>query len=77
MNPIGLMNMAMLYFQMNMGSSAQAKIVLKEGMDVLSVLTKAMSDKKITNAEKKALSKELREFSKSAIKMLDDITLPE
>ena len=77
MNPISLMNMAMLYFQLNMGSSSQAKVVLSEGMDVISVLTKAMKDNKITMAEKKALTKELREFSKAAIKMLDDITIVE
>ena len=67
----------MLYFQMNMGASGDAKVVLKEGMDVITVLTKAMKDKKITMAEKKALSKELKEFSKAAIKMLDDVTLPD
>ena len=77
MNPMSLMNMAMLYFQLNMGSSAQAKVVLSEGMDVVSVMTKAMKDNKITMAEKKALVKELREFSKAAIKMLDDITIVE
>ena len=35
-----------------------------------------MKDNKITMAEKKALVKELRQFSKVAIKTLDDITLP-
>ena len=66
----------MLYFQLNMGSSTQAKVVLKEGMDVISVMTKAMKDNKISATEKRALVKELREFSKAAIKMLDDITIP-
>ena len=36
-----------------------------------------MKDNKITNAEKKALTKELREFSKAAIKLLDDIKMPQ
>ena len=40
-------------------------------------LVAAMKDNKITNAEKKALAKELRQFSKAAITMLDNITLPE
>ena len=77
MNAISFMNIAMLYFKLNGGQSAEAKVVFKEGMDVINVLAAAMKDNKITNAEKKALVKELRQFSKAAIKMLDDITLPE
>ena len=34
MNPIAIMQMAMLYFKLNGGQSAQAKYVFKEGMDV-------------------------------------------
>ena len=76
MNPTSLMNMAMLYFQLNMGASKEAKVVLAEGMDVIAVMTKAMKDNKITSAEKKALVKELKEFSKAAITLLDNITIP-
>ncbi len=74
---IKLMNIAMLYFQLNAGSSNDAKIVFKEGMDVIQTMTKAMKDNKITMAEKKELVKELRQFSKAAINMLDNITIPE
>jgi len=74
---IKLMNIAMLYFQLNAGSSNDAKIVFKEGMDVIQTMTKAMKDNKITMAEKKELVKELRQFSKAAISMLDNITIPE
>ena len=45
-------------------------------MDVIQTMTKALKDNKITMAEKKALVKELREFSKAAINMLDNITIP-
>ena len=77
MNPIAIMNMAMLYFKLNSGQSPQAQIVFQEGLDVITTVAEAMKDNKITNAEKKALTKELREFSKAAIKMLDDIKIPE
>lgn len=76
MNPIAIMQMAMLYFKLNAGQSNQAKAILKEGIDVITVLSEAMKDNKITMAEKKALVKELREFSKVAIDTLDSITIP-
>ena len=75
MNAIGIIGLALLYFKLNAGQSAQTKVVLKEGMDVINSVSTAMKDKQITNAEKKVIVKELREFSKAAIKMLDDITL--
>ena len=75
MNANGIIGLALLYFKLNAGQSAQAKVVLKEGMDVINSVSMAMKDKQITNAEKKAVVKELREFSKAAITMLDDITL--
>ena len=76
MNPIAIMNMAMLYFKLNSGQSAQAQIVFQEGIDVIESVAAAMKDNKITMAEKKALTKELREFSKAAIKLMDDIQIP-
>ena len=77
MNAMNLISIALLYFKMNMGQSAQAKVILKEGMDVMNVMTSAMKDKKITMAEKKLLVKELKEFSKAAITMLDEIQIAE
>ena len=56
--------------------SAQAQIVFQEGIDVIESVAAAMKDNKITMAEKKALTKELREFSKAAIKLMDDIQIP-
>ena len=76
-NNILMFMVSIMYFKMNMGTSKDAKIVLAEGMDVMNSLVAAMKDNKITNAEKKALAKELRQFSKAAITMLDNITLPE
>ena len=76
MNPIAIMQMAMLYFKLNAGQSSQAKAKLKEGVDVITILSEAMKDGTITAAEKKTLVKELREFSKVAIDTLDSITIP-
>jgi len=76
MNIMAIMNMAMLYFKLNSGQSAQAQVVFQEGIDVITTVAEAMKDNKITMAEKKALTKELREFSKAAIKLLDDIQIP-
>ena len=76
MNIMSIMNMAMLYFKLNSGQSAQAQIVFQEGIDVIESVAAAMKDNKITMAEKKALTKELREFSKAAIKLMDDIQIP-
>ena len=77
MNIMSIMNMAMLYFKLNSGQSAQAQIVFQEGIDVIESVAAAMKDNKITMAEKKELVKELRQFSKAAISMLDNITIPE
>ena len=46
-------------------------------MDVITAIGKAMKDKKITNAEKKAVVKEIKEFSKAATDLLDSIAIPE
>ena len=77
MNPIAIMQMAMMYFKLNGGQSAQAKYVFKEGMDVIQTMAAAAKDNKNTAAEKKALVKELREFSKASIDLLDSIKIPE
>ena len=76
MNSTGLINLIMLYFKMNGSVHGNAKAVLSEGMDIINVMTEALKDNKITMAEKKALTKELREFSKAAIKLIDDIQIP-
>ena len=76
MNPLAMINLAITFMSLNKGQSAEGKKIIKEGMDVIQTLGNALKDKKVTMAEKKALVKELRQFSKVAIKTLDDITLP-
>ena len=77
MNPFILLNLAITFMQLNSGQTVAGKAIIKEAMDVIQSLGNAMKDKKITMAEKKALVKELREFSKTTIKALDDIIIPE
>jgi len=77
MNPFVLLNLAITFMQLNMGQTVAGKAIIKEAMDVVQSLGNAMKDKKITMAEKKALVKELREFSKTTIKALDDLIIPE
>ncbi len=77
MNPMKLISLAILFMQLNAGQTAEGKKILKEAMDVVTVLGNAMKDKKITMAEKKALVKELREFTKTTINALDNIIIPE
>tara|TARA_R110000824_G_scaffold74443_3_gene189227 strand:- start:3542 stop:3784 length:243 start_codon:yes stop_codon:yes gene_type:complete len=77
MNPMVLMNLAITFLQLNMGQSAEGKKLVKEALDVVQSLGKAMKDNKITMAEKKALIKELREFTKTTIDLLEAIQIPE
>ena len=77
MNPFILLNLAITFMQLNMGQTVAGKAIIKEAMDVVQSLGNAMKDKKITMEEKKALVKELREFSRTTIKALDDIIIPE
>ena len=77
MNPLAMINLAITFMQLNKGQSAEGKKIVKEGMDVIQTLGKALKDKKITMAEKKALVKELREFSKTTIDAIDKLVIPE
>jgi len=77
MNPFAILNLAITFMQLNSGQSAHGKQIIKEAMDVVQSLGNALKDKKITMEEKKALVKELREFSKTTIKALDDLIIPE
>jgi uncharacterized protein (DUF2461 family) len=60
-----------------MGQSAAGKKVIKEALDVVQSLGSAMKDNKITMVEKKALIKELREFTKTTIDLIDAIQIPD
>ena len=77
MNPMSLITLAITFMQLNMGQTAEGKKIIKEAMDVVQHLGSALKDNKITMAEKKAIVKELREFTKVAIKVIDDIVIPE
>ena len=77
MNPMAMVSLAITFMQLNAGQSAEGKKIVKEGMDVIQTLGEAFKDKKITMAEKKALVKELREFSKATIDAVDKLVIPE
>jgi hypothetical protein len=77
MNPIKLIVMAFTFWSLNKGQSFAAKAVLKEAMDVVRSLGEALKDRRITPAEKVAIVKEIAEFSKTAIKSLDELVIPE
>ena len=77
MDPMSMLSLAITFMQLNAGQTAEGKKILKEGMDVIQTLGKALKDKKVTMAEKKALVKELREFSKATIDAVDKLIIPE
>jgi ribosome recycling factor len=77
MNPVNILMLAITFIQLNAGQSVAAKQVIKEAMDVVQSIGKAMKDKKITMDEKKAVVKELREFTDATIKAFDSIIIPE
>ena len=77
MNPIALISLAITVLQLNKGQTADGKKIIKEATDVVQTLGAALKDKKITMAEKKALVKELKEFTKTTIDALDKLIIPE
>ena len=77
MNPMSMLSLAITFMQLNAGQTAEGKKILKEGMDVIQTLGKSLKYKKVTMAEKKALVKELREFSKATIDAVDKLIIPE
>ena len=77
MNPIALRSLAITFSQLNKGQTADGKKIIKEATDVVQTLGAALKDKKITMAEKKALVKELKEFTKTTIDALDKLIIPE
>ena len=77
MNIFKIINLGMTFYNLNKGLAEDGKAVIDEGMDVLQVISLSLIDNKITNAEKKLIVKEIREFSKAAIKAVDNIVIPE
>ena len=75
MNPFAILKLAMTLYSLNKGQGKIAKITLREGLDVVHAIGDALKDKKITAAEKAKIVLELKQFSDSAISLIDDITL--
>jgi predicted XRE-type DNA-binding protein len=74
---MSIISLAMAFVQLNKGQTTDGKKIIKEAMDVIQSLGNALKDKKITNVEKKALVKELKEFTTVTIKAIDNIVIPE
>ena len=74
---MNLITMVLLWVKLNSSLHGNAQAVMKEGMDVITSLSNAFADGNITKAEKKALVKELREFTKVTVKLVDEITIPD
>mgnify|MGYP003662744850 FL=1 len=77
MNPMTIISLGLTFYNLNKGQLGAGKQILKEGTDVLQALGNALKDNKITQAEKKLVAKELKEFSNQAIKVLDALIIPE
>ena len=77
MNPMKIISLGLTFYNLNKGLAGEGKIIMDEGMDILQSISDALKDNKITNAEKKAIVKEIREFSKASIKAVDSIKLPD
>ena len=77
MNIFKIISLGITFYNLNKGLANDGKAIVDEGMDVLRVISASLKDNKVTNAEKKAIVKEIREFSKAAISAVDNITIPE
>ena len=77
MNIVKIFTLGMTFYNLNKGMAEDGKKIMEEGMDVLEVISASLKDNTITNDEKKAIVKEIKEFSKVAIAAIDNITIPE
>ena len=77
MNIFKILTLGMTFYNLNKGMAEDGKKIMEEGMDVLEVISASLKDNSITNDEKKAIVKEIREFSKTAIDAIDNLTIPE
>ena len=66
MNPMKIISLGLTFYNLNKGLAGEGKVIMDEGMDILQSISDALKDNKITNAEKKAIVKEIREFSKAS-----------
>ena len=77
MNPMKIISIALAFYNLNKGLAGEGKVIVDEGMDVLKSIGDALKDNKITEAEKKVIVKEIREFSKASINAIDSIVIPD
>ena len=77
MNPMKIISLGLTFYNLNKGLAEDGKAIVDEGMDVLQVISHALKDGKVTNAEKKIIVKEIKEFSKASIDAIDSLTIPE
>lgn len=77
MNPMKIISLGLTFYSLNKGLAGDGKLIVDEGMDVLKAISAALKDRKVTNEEKKAIVKEIREFSKAATGAIDRLVIPE
>jgi len=77
MNPMKIISLGMTFYNLNKGLAGDGKIIVDEGMDIVQAVSIALKDGKVTNAEKHAITKEIKEFSKASIDAIEKITIPE
>ena len=77
MNPMKIISLGMTFYNLNKGLAGDGKVIVDEGMDIIQAISIALKDGKITNEEKNAITKEIKDFSKASIKAIDKVTIPE
>ena len=77
MNPMKIISLGLTFYSLNKGLAGDGKLIVDEGMDVLKAISAALKDRKVTNEEKKAIVKEIREFSKAATGAIARLVIPE
>jgi len=77
MNPMKIISLGLTFYNLNKGLAGEGKKIMDEGIDVIQSISEALKDNKVTNAEKKVIVKEIREFSKASIKAVDSIVIPD
>tara|TARA_R110002020_G_scaffold459911_1_gene678154 strand:- start:393 stop:626 length:234 start_codon:yes stop_codon:yes gene_type:complete len=77
MNPMKIISLGLTFYNLNKGLAGEGKKIMDEGIDVIQSISEALKDNKVTNAEKKVIVKEIREFSKASIKAIDSIVIPD
>ena len=73
---MNIIKTVMALWNLNRGLPSASKAVIKEGTDVLTVISRSLKDGEITAIEKAFIVNELRQFTNAAIKMLEEITIP-